>query len=404
MGADLSVTDIAPILKEQYFNDLDRRILQRDHALLSLVSKRDDFHGRLWHLPIQWNLPTGRSKTFSDAQTNRMASEFLAWQIPRVSDHAVARIDGEAVETGEGADDAIFLDSLKNETTSALMALGQSIAHDMYGSIGGSRGVLGTDNTTSWTLETVEDVVFFAVGMVVELSLGSGDAPGDSLKAGSATIDKIDEDLGILTITLSGLTPAEDDFIFVQGDFKNAPAGLASWLPDTAPTAGDSFLGTDRSVNPSRLAGIRYDGTSDAVDDFYINALARGRRINAKPTHIFTNSANFAQLEKALEDRKRIQRITHGTYSDIGFDALGVRGGVSVIDDPDCPVDRAYFLDLSSVKVASLGKLGKIVDEDSLTMLRVSNADQYELRFNARWAMGITAPGLNIVGLTPPVT
>ena len=404
MSADLSVQDISPILKEQYIADLDRRILMRDHPFLALVSKKENFHGRHWHLPIQWNLPTGRSHTFADAQGNRAGSEFENWVIPRVSDHAVARISGESVETGEGADDAIFLDSLKNEFDSALMALGASIAHDMYGSSGGSRGQIGTDNTTSWTLATTEDVVFFAVNMVVELSLGNGDAGGDVLKAGTATIDKIDEDLGILTITLSGLTPADDDFIFVAGDFKAAPAGLASWLPDVSPAGGDSFFTVDRSVNPARLAGIRYDGTSDAVDDFYINALARGRRSNAKPTHVFTNPANFAQLEKALEDRKRIQRITHGQYSDIGFDALALRGGLSIIEDPDCPVDTAYFLDMTTIQVASLGKLGKIVDEDNLTMLRVSDADAYEFRMNARWAMGIRGPGMCIVGATPPVT
>jgi hypothetical protein len=173
--------------------------------------------------------------------------------------------------------------------------------------------------------------------------------------------------------------------------------GLDAWLPSTAPTS-TAFFGVDRSVDVSRLGGIRYSDSNPIVEKFK-RAVARGWREGAKVTHAFMNPADWSDLEIALADRVQYDRVKSST-GEFMFDTLKIatpQGVVQVVGDPDCPSDVSYLLRLSSWGFVSRGSAPRVLDADGKgELLRQSTLDGVEGRFGWFGQLGTNQPGSNI--------
>ena len=84
---------------------------------------------------------------------------------------------------------------------------------------------------------------------------------------------------------------------------RNVSTGKRFVAACSAPSA-TTFFGVDRSAEPERLGGIRYDGSGDTQETVYINARARAKRTKAKIKYIYTNPINTARLEVAKEGKR----------------------------------------------------------------------------------------------------
>jgi hypothetical protein len=392
----LAKPDINDILKEQYPEGLDETLVMKNHKLLPLMKRRKDFYGRHLHVPIQYGKPQGRSKDFATAQANEYSSNFEGFDITHVSDYGVGRLEGHVVDSAAGGDAAKFVDHLKNEIDGCLSTLGDTLAKEAYRGTGGARGVVGSVSTTSLTLADPEDVVFFEVGMELQADTVDG---GGTVHVGTATITAINRDTGVLTSDsnwtsqITGL--AANDYLFQQGDYDACAAGVAAWIPSTAPTA-TAFFGVDRSVDSERLGGIRFDGSSYTMDDVFIRAEARAARSNAKITHFFANPVDVADLKAVLEDRKRVIDV-ETYYNGVGFKGIkicdGQAGEIPLISDPDCPVNRCYGLDMNCWTWATMGEAPRVIDSDGLQFERLATSDAYEVRTVARHNFYTQKPG-----------
>ena len=67
-------------------------------------------------------------------------------------------------------------------------------------------------------------------------------------------------------------------YVFPDGNFGLSMTGLSAWLPSDRTQAflDNSFKGVDRSVFPSRLAGIYFDGSTYSLAECLERAMARG--------------------------------------------------------------------------------------------------------------------------------
>ena len=122
-------------------------------------------------------------------------------------------------------------------------------------------------------MKNTEDVTNFEVGMEIVFSTADG---GGSVKSGSVTVNGVDRDTGILTVDAQtaidgGTGSASDDFIFVEGDYDLKIKGLQAWLPNTTPSSSP-FFGVDRTADATRLGGIRYDGSSQPIEEALVTA------------------------------------------------------------------------------------------------------------------------------------
>ena len=284
------------------------------------------------------------------------------------------------------------------EIDGAIQSATRSLAISLYGSGSGSIGqVLAGFTGTSFTLKNIEDVTNFEVGMELAFSTADG---GGSVKTGELTVNGINRDTGVITVDAGsgvdgGTGPATNDYIFVEGDYDSKIKGLLAWIPSSAPGA-TAFFGVNRSVDVTRLGGIRFDGSALPIEEALIGAASRVAREGGKPSHCFMSYSKFADLEKALGSK--VQYVDLKANAEIGFRGIlinGPRGPIKIIPDQNCPSSRAFMLQLDVWKLYSLGKCPKILDLDGMKFLRESSADAVEVRVGYYAQLGCRAPGYN---------
>jgi hypothetical protein len=392
----LDMTSFASFLKVYYTPQRLENMTYKDNALLAMVSKREDFYGKNMPVPIQYGNPQNRSANISTALNGSSTSSLTDFVLTRNKDYSVAFIDSETIKASKNNKGA-FMEATTTEINSAMKSLVRALAVDLYGTGSGSRGQVTTGGTgTSIVLKDTEDVTNFEVGMEIVFSTADG---GGSVKSGSVTVTAVDRDSGTLTTDAQsaiagGSGTANDDYIFAEGDYDSKIKGLSAWIPSSAPTSGDSFFSVDRSVDASRLAGIRYDGSAQPIEEALVDGASRIAREGGTPDHVFMSYAKYADLEKALGSK--VQYVDLKVNAEVGFRGIvinGPRGPIKVIPDQNCPSDTAFMLQLDTWKLWSLDKCPHIQDLDGLKMLRQASADGVEIRIAYYAQLACDAPG-----------
>lgn len=393
----LDMTSFDSALKQHYTSDRIENMVYSDNPLLALLPKYEQFGGRNLPIPVIYGNPQGRSATFATAQSNKTNSQITDFVLTRNSDYSLASISNEVIEASKGNANA-FMEAATTEIDGAIHAATRSLAVAVYGSGSGTVGQVSAGFTgTTFTLSDTEDVTNFEVGMELVFSTADG---GGTVKAGSITVTGVNRDTGVITVDAgsgidSGTGPATSDYVFVEGDYDSKIKGLSAWIPASAPSA-TSFFGVDRSVDASRLGGIRYDGSAEPLEEALIGGASRVAREGGKPTHCFMSYSKYAELEKSLGSK--VQYVDLKSTADIAFRGIminGPRGPIRVVPDQNCPSDVAFMLQLDTWKLYSLGKCPKILDSDGLKMLRESAADAVEVRVGYYAQLGCKAPGYN---------
>jgi hypothetical protein len=410
MASGLNLTSFDAALKEHYSDDRVEVMSYEDNALFALTSKMEDFGGRGLPIPIVYGNPQARSVNFATAQSRSTvsSSQLKYWELKRVKDYSFATIDNETMEASKGDNNA-FLEAATLEIDGSIHSLVRSIATAQYRSGYGDIGQIGSISTTTITLLDANSVTNFEVGMMLDLSATqSGALRSDGSSGNGLIITGIDRSAGVLTFgfnvtdSTNGIpAAAANDYIFQSGDHVASTltkiAGLEAWLPATAPTAGDSFFGMDRSADASRLAGQRFNGVALPIEEVLTTANASVAREGGKLSHFFMNYAKYSALENALGSK--VQYVDVQMRPEISFRGImvnGVRGPIRVIPDQNCPNNRIFGLQLDTFKVYSLGKAVRVIDTDGLQMLRQATSDGVEVRYGMYGNQGCRAPGYNI--------
>lgn len=393
----LDMTSFAAALKQHYTSDRIENMVYADNPLLAMLPKMEQFGGKNLPIPIIHGNPQGRSAVFATAQANKTNSQLKDFVLTRNQDYSLASISNEVLEASKGNANA-FMEAATVEIDGAIQSATRSLAIALYGTGSGSIGQVANSSFATAVLQLSEpsDVTNFEVGQKIVASATNG---GGSVRAGSLTIVGVDRDLGTLTMSgnlSAGIAAiAQNDYLFVEGDYDAKVKGLRAWLPDTAPSSSP-FFSVDRTADVTRLGGIRYDASAMPIEEGLIAAAARVAREGGKPTHCFMNYQDFADLEKALGSK--VQYIDLKVNAEIGFRGIvinGPRGPIRCVPDQNCPAGRAFMLQLDVWKLYSLGKAPKILDTDGLKMLRESSADAVEVRVGYYAQVGCRAPGWN---------
>jgi hypothetical protein len=398
--ASLDLASFASALKVHYTDERVQNMVYKDNPLLALMPKYEAFGGKNLPIPIIYGNPQGRSSSFSTAQANKTASKITDFVLTRAKDYALASIDNETLEASKGNQNA-FMEAATTEIDGAINSITRSLAIAMYRTGSGSIGQCNANATgTSLQLKQADDVTNFEVGMELVFSTSDG---GGTLKSGKVTVVGVDRDSGLLTVDPltainGGAGVAANDFVFVEGDYDAKIKGLQAWLPNSAPTP-TPFFSVDRSVDATRLAGIRYDGSALPIEEAIIGAIHRVAREGGRPSHLFMNYSKWDELAKSLGSKvqyiEEAVKVGNAHLNFRGIMVHGPKGPVKVMPDQNCPSDRAFLLQLDTWKLYSLGKAPKILDTDGLKMLRESSADAVEIRVGYYAQLGCRAPGFN---------
>lgn len=398
--AFLDLTSMNAALKELYDGQVVENLVYADNPLLAMLKKNTDFGGKYKPIPIITGASQGRSSTFSNAQGNQSAVQIESFLLTRASDYSIATIDNQTMLASR-TDKMAFLEGSKLVIDGAIRSITLSIASSLFRSGTGSIGSIGSISTGVITLSDPNSVVQFEVNMVLQANATDGGTP----RAALGYVIAVDRSNGLVTVSATGLGGAAGsptgwtaaDFLLVQGDNNLKPKGLAAWLPSVAPTSSDNFFGVNRSVDTVRLAGVRYNGSAQSIEEALIDASNLLAREGGKADVAVMSFASYSALEKSLGSK--VVYVDLKGPANIAFRGIMVNGANSVIKcfpDRSCPGFTSYLLQLDTWALESLGDAPQILRYgDGLEMLRVSNADAGEVRIGAYYQLRTNAPGWN---------
>lgn len=348
-----SVADWA--FKQLYGGRIDPKALVRKKPLMQWARHEKNFVNKDMKIPCPYVNPQGIGPTNADAVTAAAASEGVQFTLPQRHHYGYGRLEGEVVRnTLEGGDTSQFVNVLDKEVKGATESLGVEIHQRMYGARTGIRSFLsstGAINTTTWFLAKPEDAQFYEINMQLVLV----DPATGNIRVGTAvTVTKVDAVNGQLTCSANPNTftsAAAGDGI-ARSKFATASGGvdldgLSGWAPSGTISGSDSFLGVNRSVYPTRLAGVYVDCRQDNIRGGFIKAKARaeaqvGSNLYDSDSPFFINPKNLAQITQSIEQSKIVKLDLDDKYG-IGLKAVEVMGH-KFIRDAMCPVDTTFMV------------------------------------------------------------
>lgn len=369
-------------------------------------------------MPLVYGTPQGRSATFTSAQGNQTAPALSSFFVYRVSNYQLVTITNELLEATK--DDAgAFVDEAKLNMDTGIRNISNDLALDLYSAANGTRGQITSITTGVIVLTDVNSVVNFEVGMSLVSYSISGTTYTQSTSAASGYVIAVNRSSGTVTVSAtqggSAGTPTNWSTSFpylgVEGDVAFGAlsvqtsylkvSGLQAWLPTTAPGGSDSFWGVNRSADVTRLAGVRFNGQSESIEEALIDGSSLVAREGGQPDMCFMNFTSYAALEKSLGSKVQYVDVKHDE-ADIAFAGIAVNapyGRITVIPDRNCPSQLAYLLSMDTWKFRSLGKAPHILTYglEGLEGLRVGNADALEIRIGYYGNLICNAPGWNCV-------
>lgn len=409
-------------LKELYTgDDYMKDLVYKKNPFLALVPKDESpsgFAGKYIPVPLIYGTPQGRSATFTNAQNNQTAPALASFFVYRVSNYQLVTITNELLLATK--DDAgAFIDEAKLNMDTGFRNISNDLAHDLFADGSGSRGEIGSIATGVITLSDAQTVVQFEVGMALVAYSVSGTTYTQSTSAAVGYVIAVNRSAGTVTVSASvggaAGTPTNWSTSFpylgVQGDVAFGAisattsylkvSGLGAWVPVTAPGATDAFWGINRSTDVTRLAGVRFDGSNETIEEALIDAASLVAREGGMPDMAFINFTSYAALEKSLGAKVMYVDVKH-EEADIAFAGIRIHapyGPITVVPDRNCPSQTCYLLQMDTWKFRSLGKAPHILTYglEGLEGLRVGNADALEIRIGYYGNLICNAPGWNCV-------
>lgn len=421
------------VLKELYVDDQSfmKDLVYAKNPSMALVPKDesvDGLAGKYIPCPIQFGEPQGRSHTFLNAQGNQTPNQYDSFFVYIIQDYQLVTITNLLIEQTR-SNAGSFVDEMKREMDGGIKNLSNNMAFEQFGSGTATRGFIGSAITNpsagiyQFTLANIQNVVNFEVGMTIQSSATDGGAvkpTGTPLVPDLGSVSSVQRDLGIIQFTVLQGAPQTDwalnDAITVQGDIPAAggsgfgpigqtgsflaASGFLAWVPLADPGLTDSFWGVNRSTDPTRLAGLRYNASSFTIEEGVVNALGFANREGADPDVMVLNFNSYTALENALGAKVQYVDIKH-QEADIAFEGIrfhSAYGYLTVYADRNATAQQGLCLTMDTWKLRSLDKAPHILTYglEGLEGLRVGNSDALEVRIGAYYNYTCNAPGWNL--------
>lgn len=406
------------ILKEIYADGMKDESLTEGVLFGMLPKAEGGGDGKVY--PVIASAGGASSSTFSSAQANSVVPDDVSFKVGGVTDllsqsFAVGQIGGRAFEAMAGGGRKAFRDGLERLVDSAMGAAIKRMSWGLYGSRNNVLGIVlaYTPGASDFTITVPQNHPRW--GTNVEI-VTSATATG-ALDAGSFTVTGVSgRGTGTVTITSDAAIDgqivafAAGRYCFIQGDHVTATdnlgiAGLEDWNPAAAP-GSTAFFGVDRSTEPERLGGFRYDASGyPSIEQGLILGLnAHHAALGAKPDTLVMHPDDFAALVVELSAKNTYERMDvpvrnkKGPVANMGFSGCSIvcsYGVVNVVPDTFADKSVARALTLSSWELLSAGPCPMLDNRAGSRIRLVHDADAYEIRVKGYKQLACNDPGAN---------
>lgn len=394
--------------KDYYTLDRVRNLTFENRPFLAMIGKDTRFGGRRTPVPLIYGNSQARSASFAQAKalSTSSAVKSESFYVTESKDYSFATVDNFTIESTR-SDKHAFLSAMRVAMDGAHNSLSDSVAtslwRDKSGYIGRVHSVPANATNMVIKLKSESDIAAFNLDQELEIF----DAKSGGTQKISATgvntfkVIAVRRSIGEIVCQQAATndkTIAADDFLFVKGDRGARMAGVESWLPFERPTSGDNFFGVDRSKDPSRLAGVIHDGSSENMEQGLIKlAHLIAREGGGRPDYAWTSYNNLRDLVLVLGSKVQYIKVDV-PYVKVGFHGIriiGPTGDIKVIACPFLTDDFCYVLTMDTWKLRTVGEAVSISDTDSNRALRQDSADGVEIRYRFYGAVTCSAPGFN---------
>lgn len=392
------------ILKEKWMAEMPATPGWQNAVLYSIIDKDPSCRGRDLHVPVNYGKTQSASSTFANAQTAAALNSSLNARFVLNTKHrySLARVTGEAAAACQG-DPLALANALKYEMKAAyeteIRRANQHLYRDGTGAMSvipaGSVGAATTLQLVGTPAGEYPDAHLFEVGQLIGATLNFGVA----CRVGANRLTGVNRTTGIITGTGNwNALPAacaDGDTLFIDGDYINNANlcidGLAAWCPLVPGTFG----GVVTTVDPERLAGLRYDAVTpgDTLEEGLKHAgmrcIQNGLFKSGEYIGIL-NPIEWAELETGMMANKTFVKVmARGEggqeIGTLGFTAIVLLAGgkeIKFLQDPDCQYGTAWIFDRKALKLASMGEYPRVLgmDIDGMEYARLTAADEYEVR------------------------
>jgi hypothetical protein len=415
-------TDDAWVMKDLVFNrNPALALIDKDETEMGLA-------GKYFPIPVLSDTGAGRSANFGNAQSYQTAPVTQEFNVTRVQNYSLATLTGDFLRAS-AQNIGAFMPGAELNVKSAFQSIGNDLAHDIFSDGSGQRGTYGlgagTILTGVITLDSASMALQFSVGMALTSYSISGLTPTQSTGAALGYVIAVDTSAGTVTVsaTQGGAagTPSNwstsfpylsqvGDTNFISNGLSSANmlkiAGFAAWVPLTTPGGSDNFFGVNRSTSPTKLAGLRFVGTNESIQDALIdsvNQLAANGSEAGDPDFIFLNPTSYQTLVKQLTSQGVYQMIKAKINDEvnISFKALVLptaNGEIAIIQDRNCQPQTGWIITLKTWKLRTLGKCPQFLTYpgfyDQLG-IPVPGSDAIQLQIGYYGNLTCNAPGAN---------
>lgn len=415
-----SQSTVPGILKELYDQQKVEWLTYKDNPFLAMIHKEEKFPGKYFPQPVVYGLSQGASATFASAYNNQTSAQVAEFLVTRVSDFSLATIDGQLLAAAQ-TDPGAFIDGAELMIDAAFQTAVNRVASAMFRNGGGTIGQLSafSNVSTVWTitLTNPDDAVQFEIGQTL-VAVQNVDGSG-TVSADYADLTAVNRNTGVLTATGSTGSPSSSwtgavYYLATQGDTQSTNnnnfqptgstttnsllklAGLAAWLPTSAPGGSDAFFGVNRNLDVQRLAGVSFNGVGLSLEEAVQQGTGRLAMQGGRPDTGVCSYATYTAL--IISMGAKVQYIDE-KIGNIGFRGVMVNGANTVMNifpDRSCPDGFIYMLEMDTWVLRSQNAAPHLLKYmDEIEVLRVPGVDAAELRVGGYFNMYPKLPGHN---------
>lgn len=382
---NVNIASLTPALKELYEGPIVKAI--NDETIFSQridsSSKgvRQTAGGKYVDFPIQ----VGRNQGISFRQENetlgdpgRARRKEVA--VPLFYGYGRCRIQGQIFEIAE-TDRQSFVDAIDDE----MNVLRDSVKKDQnriyYGDGTGRLATVATTMGAPGLTFIVDDAKHLEVDAVIDITTSAG-----TLLAGARNITAVDYDTKSVTVDGANFTAtATTHFLTRAGNFtggqQREPDGMAKITDNTVSLYGLNDPKWKATVRNVASANLSENDMIRVMDDIRVNT-------GDTPTVIFTSLGVRRAYFNLLVQQRRFNNTMEFSG---GFKGLPFQYGskdVPIVEDPDIPAGRMYFVPEKLMRVYHTGDW-KFEDKTGSMFVQVANVDAFDVLMKRYFELGI---------------
>ncbi len=409
---------LTAITKVRYADGCPDSVYKRAHCeVYSLMPSQTDAYGDPYHIALRHESNQNTGHTFGIAQNVDAPSKYVAFDLPGVTQYTFARASGPVIKKLQDKIGAMTA-AWTNEVDGAMLTAIIDIEILSHGDGTGIRGTVAAGGTggVALTLTIPSDISKFFLGMKVQTVSDRSTTPtvtpvSDATGSNVPKVTKINRKTSAMTLLPEFGGAVTGQFVIRAGDAANntvtgtgrnmvAP-GFSGFIRYDGVNNPGNFYGVDGSLDPIRLAGQLFDARNSSIEDLIVDGSAEVRAYGGnQPKVAMFNPRRVAKLRKELNAKSIYDRAElTSNIASVSFQTIVVHGDdgdINILSNPFLNITEGELWNMDSWVRKSAGPTPEVADLDGNEMLRVYNADVYEMRITSNYTTGCDAPVDNV--------